>query len=187
MLRLLHQQAHRAWLFQTALRPPGSEKYSCFYPRLGRDSGRPEGRLSAVLTGRADLHPRRAARKPRSGWVDETQTAKLTASDGASDNLLGLSVAISGDTVVAGADLVTVGANALQGAAYVFVKPRSGWADEPQTAKLTASGGASLDRLGVLVAVCGGTVIAGAPGATVDANLFQGAAYVFSRTQRHGR
>jgi hypothetical protein len=125
--------------------------------------------------------------KPRSGWADGTQTAKLTASDGASDNLLGLSVAISGDTVAAGADLATVGANASQGAAYVFVKPGSGWADGTQTAKLTASDGASLDRLGASVAISGSTVVAGAPGATVDANLFQGAAYVFSRTQRHGR
>jgi len=124
--------------------------------------------------------------KPRSGWADGTQTAKLIASDGASDNLLGLSVAISVDTVVVGADLATVGANASQGAAYVFVKPRSGWADGTQTAKLIASDGASLDRLGASVAVSGGTVVAGAPGATVSANLFQGAAYVFSRTQRHG-
>jgi hypothetical protein len=67
------------------------------------------------------------------------------------------------------------------------VKPRPGWAGGTQTAKLTASGGASLDRLGVSVAVSGSTVIAGAPGATAGANLFQGAACVFSRTQRHGR
>ena len=124
--------------------------------------------------------------RPRSGWADGTQTAKLTASDGASDNLLGLSAAISGDTVAAGADLATVGANASQGVAYVFVKPRSGWGDGTQTAELTASDGASLDRLGASVAVSGGTVVAGAPGATVSANLFQGAAYVFSRAQRHG-
>ena len=124
--------------------------------------------------------------KPRSGWADGTQTAKLTASDGASNTLLGLSVAISGDTVVAGADLTTVGANASQGAAYVFVKPRSRWTDATQTAKLTASDGASLDRLGTSVAITGGTVVAGAPGATVNANLFQGATYVFSRSPRHG-
>jgi hypothetical protein len=80
-----------------------------------------------------------------------------------------------------------VGANDSQGAAYVFVEPHSRWADGTQTGKLTASDGASLDRLGVSVAVSGGTVVAGAPGTTVGFNLFQGAAYVFSRTQRHGR
>jgi hypothetical protein len=124
--------------------------------------------------------------KPRSGWANGTQTAKLTASDGASVNLLGLSVAISGDTVVAGADLATVAANTDQGAVYLFVKPGSGWTDATQTAKLTASDGASLDRLGTSVAIFGGTVVAGAPGATVNTNLFQGAAYVFSRSPRHG-
>jgi len=124
--------------------------------------------------------------KPGSGWTDATQTAKLTASDGASVNLLGLSVAISGDTVVAGADLATVAANASQGAAYLFVKPGSRWTDATQTAKLTASDGASLDRLGTSVAIFGGSVVAGAPGATVNGNLFQGAAYVFARSPRHG-
>jgi hypothetical protein len=123
--------------------------------------------------------------KPRSGWANATQTAKLTASDGASVNLLGLSVAISGDAVVAGADLATVAANASQGAAYLFVKPGSGWTDATQTAKLTASDGASPDRFGTSVAIFGGTVVAGAPGARVNANLFQGAAYVFSRSPHH--
>jgi hypothetical protein len=145
------------------------------------------GAFDAIVGGNLDQGAAYVFVKPRPGWADRTQTAKLTASDGASDNLLGLSVAISRDTVVAGADLATVGANASQGAAYVFVKPGSGWADRTQTAKLTASDGASLDRLGVSVAVSGGTVIAGAPGATVGASLFQGAAYVFSRTQHHGR
>jgi hypothetical protein len=145
------------------------------------------GAFDATVGGNLDQGAAYVFVKPRPGWAGRTQTAKLTASDGASDNLLGLSVAISADTVVAGADLATAGANASQGAAYVFVKPGSGWAGRTQTAKLTASDGASLDRLGVSVAVSGGTVIAGAPGATVGANLFQGAAYVFSRTQRHGR
>jgi hypothetical protein len=48
------------------------------------------------------------------------QRAKLTASDGATNDHLGLSVSISGDTVVAGADGAAVGGNESQGAAYVF-------------------------------------------------------------------
>jgi hypothetical protein len=123
--------------------------------------------------------------KPESGWAEATQTAKLTASDGASGDNFGLSVAISGNTVVAGANLATVGANADQGAAYVFVKPESGWADGTQTAKLTASGGAPSELLGSSVAVSGLTIIAGAPQARVGANIFQGAAYLF-RAQHPG-
>src|SRR5580704_4662182 len=36
--------------------------------------------------------------KPASGWANMTQTAKLTASDGQADSLLGRGVAISGNT-----------------------------------------------------------------------------------------
>src|SRR5205814_1320992 len=77
--------------------------------------------------------------KPTTGWTDATQTAKLTASDGAANDFFGNSVAVSGDTVVAGAD----GKDLDQGAAYVFVKPTSGWTSATQTAKLTASDGAA--------------------------------------------
>ena len=48
--------------------------------------------------------------EPGSGWADMTQTAKLTASDGAGGGYLGYSVSISGDTVVVGALDATVGA-----------------------------------------------------------------------------
>ena len=58
-----------------------------------------------------------------------TQTAKLTASDGAADDDFGSSVSISGNTVVVGADGATVGGNSYQGAAYVFTEPGSGWAN----------------------------------------------------------
>src|SRR5579884_2381082 len=38
--------------------------------------------------------------KPASGWANATQTAELTASDGAASDMLGFSVAISGQTIV---------------------------------------------------------------------------------------
>ena len=41
--------------------------------------------------------------EPGSGWANMTQTAKLTASDGAAGDLFGYSVSISGNTVVVGA------------------------------------------------------------------------------------
>jgi hypothetical protein len=121
--------------------------------------------------------------KPTGGWADATQTAKLTASDGATDDLLGFSVAVSGATIVAGAPPATVGGNSFQGAAYVFVKPTGGWADATQTAKLTASDGAAGDSLGYSVAASGGTIVAGAIGATVSGHSGQGAAYVFVKPE----
>jgi trimeric autotransporter adhesin len=117
--------------------------------------------------------------KPASGWANMTQTAELTASDGMTGDLLGTGVSISGNTVVAGAILASIGNNVSQGAVYVFVKPASGWQNMNQTAKLTASDGAANDNLGRSVSISGNTVMAGAPGATIGSNSLEGAAYVF--------
>jgi hypothetical protein len=113
--------------------------------------------------------------KPASGWANATQTAELTASDGATGSYLGSSVAISGDTIVAGAP----GHSSGQGAAYVFVKPASGWANGNQTAELTAGDGVASDGFGSSVAISGDTVVAGAPSHQVGSNTSQGAGYVF--------
>jgi hypothetical protein len=121
---------------------------------------------------------------PAGGWVSETQTAKLTASDGEKNNFLGYSVGVSSDgtTIVGGAEGAAIGVNSGQGAAYVFSEPGSGWANGTETAKLTASDGATGDNLGWSVGVSNGgtTVVAGAPNAEVSPNAAQGAAYVFS-------
>ena len=76
--------------------------------------------------------------EPASGWADATQTAELTASDGAASDFLGVSVAVDGATVVAGAP----GAASGKGAVYVFSEPAGGWSSGTQTATLTASDGA---------------------------------------------
>ncbi len=117
--------------------------------------------------------------KPAEGWASGTETAKLTASDGAAGDLLGWAVALSGDTLVASAYEDDVGDNDSQGSVYVFVKPADGWASGTETAKLTASDGARWDLLGVSVAVSGETVVAGAWWDDVGANVDQGSAYVF--------
>jgi FG-GAP repeat len=108
--------------------------------------------------------------KPASGWKDMTETAKLTASDGADGDAFGYGVSISGNTAAIGALFAHRGA----GAAYVFVKPAGGWSNMTQTAELTASDATSFDNMG-LVAISGGTVVTGAYGH----NNFMGAAYVF--------
>jgi hypothetical protein len=112
--------------------------------------------------------------KPVSGWTDMTQTAALTASDAANNDFLGVSVAISGDTVVVGAN----GRNSSQGAVYLYEKPSPGWQDMSESAKLTASDGAANDLFGTSVAIDGGTVVVGAPHHLVGLQD-SGAAYVF--------
>jgi FG-GAP repeat len=99
--------------------------------------------------------------KPPSGWANMTQTAKLTASDGAFGDWFGVSVAISGDTVLIGASQRIAGYPTAPGEAYVFVKPARGWANMTQTAKLTASDQRSGDGFGQSVAIDGNTAVVG--------------------------
>jgi hypothetical protein len=118
--------------------------------------------------------------KPESGWGGRLiETAKLIASDGAAGDDFGSAVAISGDTVVIGANGAKIGVNADQGAAYVFVKPANGWENNLtlfQTAKLTASDGVGNDDFGWDVAISGDTVVVGAHQYFSNRH---GAAYVF--------
>jgi hypothetical protein len=94
----------------------------------------------------------------------EPEQPKLTAPNGGAGwSFDGVSVAISGDTVVVGAPLAdsiddTLGFR--EGAAYVFVTPEGGWA--PTTtfaARLTASDVAGFARFGTSVAIDGDTVV----------------------------
>lgn len=116
--------------------------------------------------------------KSPNGWV---RRAKLTASDGAGNAFFGSAVSISGDTVVVGANGVNIKTDLHAGAAYVFVKPPSGWATMTQTAKLTAADEAAKAYLGSSIAIGGNTVAVGADGAAVGSSEFQGAVYVFTK------
>ncbi len=108
-----------------------------------------------------------------------TQQQKLTASDGASGDKFGQSVAIGGDTVVVGAFVDNVGANSAQGSAYVFIRSGTNWVEQT---KLTASDGAAFSEFGISVAISGDTVVVGAFVDDVGANVNQGSAYVFVRS-----
>ena len=117
--------------------------------------------------------------KPVSGWTNMTQVAKLTPSDGQSKDAFGSSVAISGSTIVVGAPCATINGNSCQGAAYVFVKPVSGWADMTETAKLTTSDGQTDDRTAETISINGSTVVLGAPNKTVAGIGDAGEVYVY--------
>ena len=113
------------------------------------------------------------------------QQQKLTASEGAAFDDFGFSVSLSadGNTALIAAYGATVGSNALQGAAYVFVNS-GGTLSQQQ--KLTASDGAASDSFGVSVSLSadGNTALIGANYAKVGANAAQGAAYVFVNKRR---
>jgi sugar lactone lactonase YvrE len=108
--------------------------------------------------------------------IPDPQQQELTASDGATGDYFGSSVAVSGDTAIIGAPhtgFVGGISDILPGSAYVFVRNGSGtWT---QAQELTASDGLPEDGFGAAVAMSGTTaMIAGhAKGL--------GAVYVFVR------
>jgi hypothetical protein len=148
---------------------------------------------SAVDSGAAYVFVRSG-----SGW---TQQAYLKASNAGAGDGFGISVAISGTTIVVGAyseDSQSAGSGGDQadnsapgsGAAYVFTRSGSGWT---QQAYLKASNPGFGDSFGRAVAISGDTVVVGAvsegSSATgVDGDQANnnapgsGAAYVFTRT-----
>ena len=118
--------------------------------------------------------------KPATGWANMTETAKLTASDGSPIDFFGWYVVIDGNTVGVGALNADVNFTD-SGAAYVFEKPATGWANMTETAKLTASDGGPSDFLGEQLALEGDIIIAGSPRHDSFGNNSAGAVYVFEK------
>jgi len=116
--------------------------------------GAPQASGAFVAQGKAYIF-----QKPNAGWKTTSAfTAELTAPDAQFDSGLGASVSISGNTVAAGAPN-----GGGPGAAYVFVKPASGWkATSESNAELTASNGTSGSAFGSSVSISGNTVAVGA-------------------------
>lgn len=119
-------------------------------------------------------------RRVGTNWV---QQAKLKASDASVVDQLGLSVAIDGDRIVAGAPRVAFSRGGF-GAAYVFRRDDGGTPDDPEDdtwieeAKLTAPAPELGDIFGLSVSICGDVIVAGKPGYEYS----RGAAHVFRRT-----
>jgi hypothetical protein len=111
-------------------------------------------------------------------WI---QQQKLHAQDARESASFGYHLAISGDTIVAGAPGDEVG-NHTRGAAYVFSRRSHGWL---QDRKLVAKDSDVFDGYGLRVAVSGDTI---AVGSTFDhdAALYGGAAYVYTRNGQSG-
>ena len=130
--------------------------------------------LAAAAGARARLTPRERERARLTGGrrlsdsnpgVSFEQLVKMTASDAATGDSFGNSVAIDGDTVVIGAYENS------RGAAYVF-RTSDGGASYGQVAKLTASDAGSNDKFAYSLDISGGVVAIGAMASP-------GAVYVF--------
>ncbi len=135
-----------------------------------------------------------------------TQQAYLKASNTGAGDYFGTSAAVSGDTVVVGANLEASNATGVNGdesdntaydsgAAYIFVRSETNWSQQAYLkASNTGGGGSGFygDNFGFSVAVSGDTVVVGAPNESSSATgvngdesdnsaLASGAAYVFVR------
>ena len=110
----------------------------------------------------------------RGGW---TETAKLTASDGAEGDGFGDAVALAGDRALVGASRDDEAGIDAAGSAYLFERDgRGGWTE---AAKLTASDGGDSDLFGASVALTDERALVGAFRNSNDAGILAGAAYVF--------
>ena len=104
------------------------------------------------------------------------EVIKLTASDGAANDIFGFSVSISDEIAIVGAygdDDNEPGS----GSAYIYERQGSTW---NEAAKLTASDRAGLDRFGYRVSNSGDLAIVGAPGDD-DNGADSGSAYIYER------
>ena len=104
----------------------------------------------------------------------------LTASDGASSDQFGYSVAISGDAVVIGARLDDDPVSA--GSAYIFSRDEGGNNNWGQVKKVIASDSTSGDLFGHSVSMTNETVIIGAY-RDDDGGNSSGSAYIFERDE----
>ncbi len=111
-----------------------------------------------------------------------TQQAALVAGDSVAFDQFGFAVALSanGNTALIGAP----GRTNSKGAAYVFLRTGTTWAQQTTPLPLLATDGAALDQFGQSVALSadGNTALIGAQKKKVGLNDSEGAAYVFVRS-----
>ena len=104
-----------------------------------------------------------------------SETSKLTASDAASSDYFGYSVAISGEIALVGA-YGDDDNGSRSGSAYIFQRQADGsWSE---VAKLTPSDAAEYDYFGRSVAISGDTALVGSPSDDDNGDL-SGSAYIY--------
>jgi len=121
------------------------------------------------------------------GWSDESETARLVASDGSAGDYFGTMVAISGDTVVVGSAGQTVctlatfpcpAQTASSNVLYMFTEPPGGWSGTvEESAKLAVADAGITEFAGVAIS---GTTIVASPAPAADYVAVQ-TLYAFTR------
>ncbi len=178
------------WVQKTMLKANNAASYDYFGASVGiSGSSIIVGAPSKTIAGKDWAGAAYVFTRSGSAWI---QRAYLQASNADADDRFGASVAISGDYAVVGAPGESGNRAGGQsnnsapgaGAAYVFLRTGSSWA---QQAYLKASDALNYSTFGDAVAIDGDYLAVGAPGAWIDlgggASISgHGAAYVFQRT-----
>jgi hypothetical protein len=105
-----------------------------------------------------------------------TLQQKLTASEGANNDHLGQSVAIEGNTIIAGAPGHRAFDHPNQGTVYVYTRSGTTWTQRASISPASAGVG---DAFGTSVALAGSTIAAGTPNDSTNGGD-AGAVYVFT-------
>ncbi|HOH96124.1 MAG TPA: T9SS type A sorting domain-containing protein, partial [Candidatus Enterocola sp.] len=165
---------------QTAKLKPSSARVGAYFGQsvsISGDNiavGAPFYKNGTIWTGNVFVYT-----KPVTGWVNMTQTAKLLSFDAADYDEFGGSVCMWEEFIVVGARHDDDYGNG-SGAAYVFTKPLTGWANSSTCAKLKPADGAVEDYFGTSVAISGNTVVVGAT-EDDDNGSNSGSAYIFTK------
>jgi phage gp45-like len=117
--------------------------------------------------------------KPGSSWINTTENAILSASDGGVGHGFGTRVDISGDHIVVGKPRDNSNGT-YSGSAYVFKRASSNWTTMTETARLISTDNSYFDFFGFDVSIDGSTIIIGATNED-DMGANSGAVYLFSK------
>jgi hypothetical protein len=111
-------KAGSVWTQVAVLTPSDGAEYDGFGDSISiRGRTVAVGAWEATVCGKTNEGAAYVFVEPSAGWANMTQTAKLTPSDGIADEDFGMSLAVSGDTVVVGANGAAAGNDSSQGAA----------------------------------------------------------------------
>ena len=108
------------------------------------------------------------------------EVKRLSINGGVDGDQFGVSVSISGDTAIVGADLKFYAVGGRKGTAYIFYRNRGGTDNWGMVQNLFANDGAPNDHFGHSVSIRGNWAIVGAPGDD-DNGANSGSAYIFYR------
>lgn len=116
------------------------------------------------------------ARDANGNWA---QQSKLLPAAGNADDNFGISVSISGNTIIVGQPYLGAGSGSNKGSASVFTESAGSWSFQ---ATLAASDGAADDYFGRSVAISGDLIVVSAFYDDLASAVDGGSAYLFRRT-----